>query len=320
MALGYLLGGGVGTEPHGIELHREYAVMQRLYEQIAEWTGLTVGQILEEDLPEAQEERQSVGSIRETALALAVHDILAEQGVHPSALGGLSLGAMTSSCLAGALTRQELFGLLRSTRLCPDPDPSDPAHALAIAAVPAGQSVETFVGGFEGVYVAGDMGDTADGALRIHMLGGLHEPMAALAGSLPEGLVTLMPGRGIAQHTPLRAPYQTFIEPHIDAIGFHTPKLPVLSCLDRRQLASGEDVRDLFKRNPTTPISLPYVYEGMHELDVQLGVVVGPAIPAGLLRIPFPVVHVEQPEHIEKVVSSVFELGIEYPETGLAPC
>ncbi|GHA75501.1 MULTISPECIES: ACP S-malonyltransferase [Streptomyces] len=320
MALGYLLGGGVGTEPHGIELHRAYPVMQRLYEQIAEWTGLTVGQILEEDLPEPQEQRQSVGSIRETALALAVHDILAEQGVHPSVLGGLSLGAMTSSCMAGALTRQELFGLLSSARLCPDPDPSEPAHALAIAAVPAGQGVETFVGGTEGVHVAGDMGDTADGALRIYMLGGLHDAMATLAGSLPEGLVTLLPGRGIAQHTPLRAPFRQFIEPYIDAVGFRAPKLPVMSCLDRKQLASGEDVQDLFKRNPTTPISLPYVYEGMHEIGVQLGVVVGPAIPAGLLRIPFPVLHVEQPEHIEKVVSSVFELGIEYPEKGLPQC
>ncbi|UED87992.1 ACP S-malonyltransferase [Streptomyces profundus] len=320
MALGYLLGGGVGTEPHGIELHGAYPVMRRLYERIAGWTGLTVGQILEDDLPEPQEERGSVGSIRETALALAVHDILAEQGVHPSVLGGLSLGAMTSSCLAGALTRQELFGLLRSTRRCPDPDPSEPAHALAIAAVPAGQSVAALIGETEGVHVAGDMGDTADRALRIHLLGGLREPLAALAGSLPEGLVTLLPGRGVAQHTPLRAPFRAFVAPYVDAIDFAAPQRPVLSCLDPGRLASGDEVRDLFRRNPTTPISLPYVYEGMREEGVQLGVVVGPAIPAGLLAIPFPVVHVEQPEHIEKVVSSVFELGIEYPETGVGAC
>ncbi|KIF73254.1 malonyl transferase [Streptomyces sp. 150FB] len=320
MALGYLLGGGVGTEPHGLELHRAYPVMQRLYERIADWTGLTVGQVLEDELPEPQEERQSVGSIRETALALSVHDILAEQGVHPSVLGGLSLGAMTSSCLAGALSREDLFGLLRAGRLCPDPAPSDLPHALAIAAVPAGQDVRTFIGGADGVFLAGDMGQTADGALKIYMLGGEFEAMTELAGSLPEGLVTLMPGRTIAQHTPLRAPFQEFVKPYIEAIQFSAPQLPVLSCLDRKRLTTPEDVQDLFERNPTTLVSLPHVYDGMHDLGVQLGVVVGPAIPAGLLRIPFPVLHIEQPEHIEKVVSSVYELGIEYPETGLAPC
>ncbi|MEK8168958.1 hypothetical protein NKH77_01310 [Streptomyces sp. M19] len=73
----------MGTEPHGIELHRAYPEMRRLYERIADWTGLSVGQILEDELPEPLEERQSVGSVREVALAMAVHDILAEQGVHP---------------------------------------------------------------------------------------------------------------------------------------------------------------------------------------------------------------------------------------------
>jgi [acyl-carrier-protein] S-malonyltransferase len=320
MALGYLLGGGVGTEPHGLELHRTFPVMQRLYERIADWTELSVSQILEDDLPEPQEERQSVGSIRETALALSVHDILAEQGVHPSVLGGLSLGAMTSSCLAGALTRKDLFGLLRAGRLCPGPAPTDPQHTLAIAAVPAGEDVGKFIGDAGGVYLGGDMGQTVDGAISIYMLGGLSEAMTTLAGSLPAGMVTLIPGSTIAQHTPLRAPYREFIKPHIEAIAFSAPKLPVLSCLDRGQLTSAEEVQDLFERNPTTALSLPHVYHGMHDLGVQLGVVVGPAIPAGLLAIPFPVLHVEQPEHIEKVVSSVYELGIEYPETGLPAC
>lgn len=320
MALGYLLGGGVGTEPHGIELHRAYPVMQRLYEQIADWTGLTVGQILEEDLPEAQEERQSVGSIRETALALSVHDILAEQDVHPSVLGGLSLGSMTSSCLVAPSPARSCSGCCAARASAPTPTPRTRRTPLPSRPSRPGRASRRSSAASRTCTSCGDMGDTADGALRIYMLSGLREPMAALVNSLPEGLVTLMPGRGIAQHTPLRASYRTFVEPYIDAISFGTPQLPVLSCLDRKQLASGDDVRDMFKRNPTTPISLPYVYEGMHELDVQLGVVVGPAIPAGLLRIPFPVVHVEQPEHIEKVVTSVFELGIEYPETGLAPC
>ena len=51
MALGFLFGGGVGSEVHGLEMYRTHSVMRDLYEQISTWTGMTVGQILEEELP-----------------------------------------------------------------------------------------------------------------------------------------------------------------------------------------------------------------------------------------------------------------------------
>lgn len=133
MSLGYLFGGGVGTEPHGLELYRTFEVVQGWYEQVSEWTGLTVGQILEEDLPTAQEERQSVGTVREAALAIGVHDVLASFDLRPGAIGGLSLGAMTASCLAGSLGRRELFEMLAGSRDTPEPSAEDPQQGIAIA-------------------------------------------------------------------------------------------------------------------------------------------------------------------------------------------
>lgn len=99
--------------------------------------------------------------------------------------------------------------------------------------------------------------------------------------------------------------------PRIDAIPFADPEVPLLSCLERKMLRSGDEVRDLFQRNSTDPISLVDVYSGMKEQGVQLGLVMGPSIPEGILAFPFPVVHIEQPEHIEQALSTAYDLGID---------
>lgn len=311
MALGYLFGGGVGTEPHGVELYQAYPVMRDLYARIAEWSGLTTGQLLDEELPKETEARQSVGSIRETALAMAVYDILAEQGLHPAVLGGLSLGAMTASALVGAVDRRALIGMLAHSRTVPALPEDAPAQGMALAFVPAGTEVAAFTADRPGVHLSGDFGPTADGTAGIMMLSGERAALEALAADLPPGLITPLPDRTIAVHSPLRAHFRTFMAPHIDAMDFQAPALPLASCLDPKILRTGDDVRDLFHRNATDPISLVDVYTGMKQQGVRLGLVMGGSIPDGILRFPFPVVHVDRPEHIEQVLTTVYELGVE---------
>ncbi|MFJ8439963.1 ACP S-malonyltransferase [Kitasatospora griseola] len=312
MSLGYLFGGGVGTEPHGLELYRTYEVVQRWYEQVSAWTGLTVGQILEEDLPTAQEERQSVGTVREAALAIGVHDVLASFNLRPAAIGGLSLGAMTASCLAGSLGRRELFEMLAGSRDTPEPAADDPQQGIAIAFGSLADGAPAHPGeNVPGVYLAGDFGPTVDGTKRIMMLAGHADALGALAAEVPPGTVVPLPGRTIAVHTPLRRPYRDFMAPRIDAIPFSDPEIPLLSCLESKVLRTGADVRDLFQRNSTDPISLVDVYTGMKEQGVQLGLVMGPSIPEGILAFPFPVVHIERPEHVEQALTTAYELGID---------
>ncbi|MFD7639752.1 ACP S-malonyltransferase [Kitasatospora sp. NPDC059795] len=322
MSLGYLFGGGVGTEPHGLELYRTYEVVQSWYEQVSAWTGLTVGQILEEDLPTAQEERQSVGTVREAALAIGVHDVLASFNLRPAAIGGLSLGAMTASCLAGSLGRRELFEMLASSRDTPEPSADDPQQGIAIAfssladGSHPGDGAPSYPGeNVPGVHLAGDFGPTADGTKRIMMLAGHAEALGALAAEVPPGTVVPLPGRTIAVHTPLRRPYRDFMAPRIDAIPFADPEIPLLSCLEPKVLRTAADVRDLFQRNSTDPISLVDVYTGMKEQGVQLGLVMGPSIPEGILAFPFPVVHIERPEHIEQALTTAYDLGIDLSGT-----
>ncbi|WP_217180055.1 ACP S-malonyltransferase [Streptomyces sp. AC495_CC817] len=313
MALGFLFGGGVGTEVHGLEMYAAHPVMRDLYEQVSEWTGLTVGQILEEELPEPQEERQSAGTIRETALALGIHDVLAEQGLSPAVLGGLSLGAMTASCLAGSIGRRELFEMLAHARHTPELSAEEPEQGLALAFAPAeGDLAAAYRGeGRAGVHLSGDFGPTADGAMRILMLSGERKALAALAAGLPPGTVAPLPDRPIAVHSPLRGHFREFMAPYIDAMPFKTPELPLVSCLERKTLTTAEDVRDLFDRNPTDPISLVDVCAEMKDQGVRLGLIMGGSIPDGILRFPFPVVHVDKPEHIQQVLTSVYEFGID---------
>ncbi|MEV0263463.1 ACP S-malonyltransferase [Streptomyces sp. NPDC050617] len=312
MTLGYLFGGGVGTEPHGLELYHEYPVVRSWYEQVAQWTGLTVGQVLEDDLPAAQEERQSVGTVREAALAIGVHDVLAQFGLRPTAIGGLSLGAMTASALAGALSRQELFEMLAGARDTPELPADAPAQGIALAFAETADGQPAHPGeGRAGIHLAGDFGPTADGKQRILMLAGHAEALNALAAEAPPGTVVPLPGRTIAVHSPLRRHFRDFMAPRIDAMAFSAPQLPLLSCLEPKTLTSAEEVRDLFQRNSTDPISLVDVYTGMKSAGVELGLVMGPSIPEGILAFPFPVVHIEQPEHIQQALTTAYDLGID---------
>ncbi|MFG2638918.1 ACP S-malonyltransferase [Streptomyces sp. NPDC048362] len=319
MALGYLFGGGVGTEPRGLELYQAYAVMRDLYGRISEWTGLSTGQLLDGELPEAREERQSVGSIREAALALAVHDILAEQGLHPEVLGGLSLGAMTASSLAGAVGRRELIAMLAHGAHAPGPEADAPGQGMALAFAPDGTDVAALAEHRPGVHLSGDFGPTVDGSARILMLSGERTALEAMAAELPPGLITPLPDRPIAVHSPLRADFRAFMAPHIDAMDFREPVLPLASCLEPRTLTTAEDVRDLFHRNATDPISLVDVHTRMAAEGVRLGLVIGGSIPDGILRLSFPVVHVDRPEHLEQVLTTVYELGIDLPDRRVTP-
>ncbi|MEU7041089.1 ACP S-malonyltransferase [Streptomyces varsoviensis] len=319
MTLGYLFGGGVGTEPHGLELYHEYPVVRSWYQQVADWTGLTVSQVLEDDLPAAQEERQSVGTVREAALAIGVHDVLAQFGLRPAAIGGLSLGAMTASTLAGALSRQELFEMLAGARDTPELPADAPAQGIALAFAQTADGPGHPGEGRTGIHLAGDFGPTADGKQRILMLAGHAEALTALAAEAPPGTVVPLPGRTIAVHSPLRRHFRDFMAPRVDAMAFSAPQLPLYSCLERKKLTSADDVRDLFQRNSTDPISLVDVYTGMKSEGVELGLVMGPSIPEGILAFPFPVVHIEKPEHVQQALSTAYDLGIDLTGGQVSP-
>ncbi|MFE9664649.1 ACP S-malonyltransferase [Streptomyces sp. NPDC005955] len=312
MTLGFLFGGGVGNEPRGVDLYREYPVVQDLYAQVAGWTGLTVGQVLDEELPTAPEVRQSVGTVREAVHAVAVHDVLAQHGLRPAVLGGLSLGGMSAAALAGAVERRALFEMLAYSRGTPEQPAGTPEQGMALVFAPVSGDISRFRGeGSPGVYLAGRFGPTADGATLILMLSGERAALDALGAELPDGTLVPLPGRAMAIHSPLRAHFRDFMAPYLDGMSFRDPGLPLISCLDRKVLVTAADVRNTFHRNPTDPINLVHVHEAMKDEGVRLGLIMGGSIPDGILRFPFPVVHVDRAEHIDLALTTAFELGID---------
>ncbi|MGF1429276.1 ACP S-malonyltransferase [Kitasatospora sp. LaBMicrA B282] len=313
MTLAYILGGGISpASESGLELHEQYPVVQNCYRELSEHTGLTVAQILSEPLPEEPGPRRGVGAVRQAAVALGIADLLAELDVRPGAVGGLSLGGMVGSCLAGSIERRELARYLMHTGEAPQVVPGAPAEGIAIAFVPTDRDPAGYhEPAVPDVHLASDFGPSVDGGARMLMLSGLRAGLERVAAEAPPGTVAVLDQYRIALHTPLRQAARDFLEPWIAAMPLRDPVLPLSSCLEQRTLGTAEEVRDLFRRNTTDPVHLLHVCAEMKRQGVRLGLVLGPSIPSGVVDFPFPVVHIETPEHVGQALAAIYELGIE---------
>jgi [acyl-carrier-protein] S-malonyltransferase len=314
MTVSYLLGSGVAEKPTGDKLHERYPVMRDWLAQVEAWTGVTPHQIFTEFGPDAEHGGlvRVVPRVRSAALALGICDILAESGVRPSAAGGTSLGGMVAACVGGAIDRESLFGLLVQLGSVPE-RPDAPAHGVALAYVPAAEDLAWYYGPENpGVHLACDIGSSADGAMRLLMLGGLRTDIDAMAERAPLGTVFVTPIEE-AFHTPLMQHVADFIEPYIRQMPFTDPQIPVYSALEPRTLRTAAEIRDMFLRNTTNTVQMTDVQNAMAQDDPKVVIVPGPSLPAGVLRFPFPVTHIELPEHVTEALTALYEAGVELP-------
>jgi [acyl-carrier-protein] S-malonyltransferase len=317
VTLTYVLGGGMNDQPGmGAEFYAAYPVVRRWYEQIEAWTGLTAEQIMHDRLPAAERGfRQGIGTIRQAAMAIGVADVLAELGIVPAVVGGLSLGSMVSACLAGAIDRRSLIELLVRSRDIP-PLPRDaPAQGVAVATLPEpGHAALTWWDDVPGAYLAVDLGPVGDGARHLVVLAGYREALERVRDEAPPDTHVHIPReRAIAFHCPLQQSVADFLGPIIEAIPFRAPAIPLCSCLAARTLSTAAEVRELFLRNPVSPVSVAHLRTEMTRHGTRLGLVLGPSQFDRIVRSPFPVVHIETPEHVAEAVSAIYELGVELP-------
>ena len=66
-------------------------------------------------------------------------------------------------------------------------------------------------------------------------------------------------------------------------------------------------------RNPVQSVSVRHLRTGMTEHGTRLGLVLGPSQFDRIVHSPFPVVHIETPDHIAEAVSAIYELGVDLP-------
>ncbi|MGV9249263.1 ACP S-malonyltransferase [Streptomyces sp. NPDC003710] len=315
MTLAYIVDGGLNDPPgNGSDLYTSFASVRRLYASVAEWTGVPVDRLLARELPPQQEYREA-GAIRQAAVAFAICDLLAEKGIRPGFLGGLSLGGMIGASLAGSITRADLFGLLAHLRGAPEP--TGRAQAVARGIVPADMDPEVALGGLpEGVHISADLGVTGTWGSRMLLLSGYRDSIDELAGRLPKGTVEVHEGVAIGYHSPLCAPVAAYLEPAVVDIEFRDPKLPLCSYLDEKTVTTADEVRDIFLRNQTEAVSLPYVVAELERHGTELALLIGPAqIDLFSGSAPFPVVQIETPQHLEEIFPYLHDLGINLPST-----
>src|SRR3989442_9165299 len=134
--------------------------MRRVYEQVRDWTGLEPRVLLRGEFePLNDHDRFSLAGIRLAALALGIHDVLAESDIHPGVVGGISLGGLIGSSVARAVDRRTLFDLLVREAKTPLPEPAPPAQGAAIAFLPVTEDPTYYYGERRpGVYLGGDFG------------------------------------------------------------------------------------------------------------------------------------------------------------------
>jgi [acyl-carrier-protein] S-malonyltransferase len=321
MALGFIVGGGLNDEPDtGRALHERYPEVRATYEQIGGWTGLSAERLFSEPLPASELRfREGIGALRQAAAAFAVADLLACRGVTPHVVGGLSLGAMVSASLAGAVDRGELFGLLMAARDAPVPPTAEPAQGVAMAFAPDdGQDLAPWAAR-AGVYQAVELGPVGDGGTRMVMFSGYRAGLDRLAATAPDGVTVRVPeDRPVAFHSPLQRAVADHLRPVLDAMRFRDPSVPLCSCLEPAILTTAAQVRDLFERNSVQGVSVPHVRSQMRRLGVRLGIVLGPSKIDRMARPSFPLLHVECPGDLDEAVAAVYELGVALPEPAAA--
>ncbi|MEU7837923.1 hypothetical protein [Nonomuraea sp. NPDC049129] len=316
MALAYIVDGGLNDNPGtGADLYERFPAVRRLYAQVHEWTGLAVERLLAWELPTQQEFRQ-VGAIRQAAVVLGLCDVLAEHGVRPDVVGGLSLGGRISACIAGSLSRRGLFGLL--ARLRDAPPPPGPAQGVAALVVPADANVEDYLRGRlgDGLHVAAELG-VVGGRDRMLLLAGYRAELDDLAAGLPKGAVRIPKEVVAAYHSPLSQYLVDFLDPALDTVPFDDPVIPLCSCMTPRTLTTAAEVRAEFRRNPIERVSLPQVFAGLERHDTELALLLGPAQVDLFLESPnVHVVHVESAEHVAEALTAIHEFGVQLSPGG----
>lgn len=318
MTLGYLFGAAVSdADPqYGEKLYEAFPPMRDVFTQVQEWTGIEALRLLRGDFDTKDQIRKfALNGVRLAAIALGISDILEENDVRPGAVGGISLGGLVASCVAGAVNRADLFRYLM--------EEAGTASAGQSELVPQGSAIalvspDEDLSGYHGenrpdIYLAGDFGVVAKDSIRVLMFSGTRPALDRLIADFPVGKVNLIEGQSLAVHSPLRQQAADSMSACVASLPLNDPKVPVCSSMEQRTLRTAEEIRDVFCRNSTEKMCLPDVYREMQRHHVQLALVLGPTLPAGALRFPFPVVRIAEPQDFAQAFTAIYEYGVQLP-------
>ncbi|WP_432003539.1 ACP S-malonyltransferase [Streptomyces sioyaensis] len=315
--LAFLCGTDLDTyDPSGLAaLYDSSPVLRHRYQKVADWTGVDAERLLGRGRGRGgARERALIGRLALATAMLGIHDVLAVHKIRPGVLGGLGIGAMVASALAGALPREALIRTLADGAATGGPDG---AGAVALAFLPAGEDPEWYRGAVHGgIRCGGALGRDTSGTYRVVLLTGDGEALARLAAEAPEGAVRIGQGNRVTVHGPLVGAAHARMRRVVSGLPFTAPTVPLCSALEAKTLRTADEVGELFLRNGVQPAELDVLTAEMQAHGTRLGLVLGPSLPRNLLRFPFPVVPVESPADIAQAISAILEFGVEMAPAG----
>jgi [acyl-carrier-protein] S-malonyltransferase len=299
MRVSFLFGGQVTAEADVVaDYHRRSPAIRRAYAAAAAVVGPSEFDIANPD--ETPEDQHSRNALRHTALVLGLVDDLAEHGIEPDVVGGLSLGALIGACVAGAIERDELYAMLHHRRLVPRPADDGPEQGMMLIGTAVSDRPERYYGpDHPGVYLAVDTGPV-DTERRSFVVSGYRSGLERLQATADDGVhMFLFPGYHGAFHSPLQQHAADFMEPFINTMTFRDPKVPICSPVDRRTLTTAAEVREFMLGHNLMPARYEPLVEEMNSLGVRAGLVVGPGLPAPVVQ-PFRVELFSEPSDFDR--------------------
>ncbi|MET8422896.1 acyltransferase domain-containing protein [Nocardia sp. NPDC004860] len=306
MTTSYLLGGHIPLTDSSVqEFYDRYPEIRRSYEETAEWTGVSVPELLEGGRHTERELLHAFDGLRQAALVLGLHDVLAARGVHPDAVGGISLGGLLSACLAGAVDRRELFEMLHYHRLVPPQPAGTRAQGMAVAALRFGDDPEDYYGERRpGVYLAADYDAAYGGDVHVIVLSGYVDALEELVAQHPRRMQMLDEYPG-AFHSPLAQYATDFMAPHIAGMTFRDPKITLFSPHVAGAVTTADEVRDFFLYNHVRPVGVKPLMTEVERIGTTAVVGLGPGLPQSLVVEPLTMTLILTPGELDEAAEAL---------------
>jgi [acyl-carrier-protein] S-malonyltransferase len=289
-----------------VAFYEQNAAVRSSFDQAAEWTGISVSQLLRKRELPTGDSVMRLHSISLTAAMLGIQDALCDLGVRPDLVGGVSLGGVVSSAAAGALTRRQLFEFLLAADHAPAARSLDRQEALAFVFMPADEDPGQYYGPeHPGVFLAMDCAISSAGDSRTLILTGYREALERLAVLHPLGNVWVRDQQMCcaAYHSPLRRGVgRVPVEKSVAVMHIDNPEVPVCSGVMDKVARSAGDIRELILHNDVDPAMVSVLAGQVAAQGIGLVLAIGPSMTRGLFSFPCPVVHVDAPEDLAGAV------------------
>lgn len=276
---------GQGSQRPGMAGHLldTYPAARRLFARADEILGLPLSRICvtgsKEELARTEITQPAIA-----ATSLAVWDLLSEAGYRPAAAAGHSLGEYAALTAAGTLSLESALELVRLRgRLMGEVARESPGAMAAVVGLPADKVLAACAGaGGVGVVQVANYNEPLQTVISGHARAVGEAGRAALdAGA--ERVVTLDVGAPF--HCSLMQAVEEEFTRALAAQPFADPVLPVISSVTGTRIRSGEEARELLRRQLTQPVRWVDVLHTAARHPVSAYTEIGPGrVLSGLAR------------------------------------